>query len=252
MIWLAAVSFLAGALTVAAPCVLPLLPVVVGGSIARSPSSNGATEPSWHRPIIVAAALAVSVVAFTLLLKTTTALLGVPQTVWQIVAGGIVVLLGLILVFPHAWDGLMIRTGLSARTGATLDRSSRRRGIAGDILLGAALGPTFSSCSPTYALLVATILPASFGDGLLYVSLYAVGLAATLLAIAFVGQALVRRLGWLTRPDGWFRRATGILLIAVGIAVIFSLDRTLQAWILEQGWYEPIERFERSLFGSTG
>src|SRR5690606_11627264 len=115
----------------------------------------------WYRPVVVAAGLAISVVAFTLLLKATTALLGVPQLVWQIIAGGVLVLFGITLLWPRAWERAMLATRLQARAGAALDRSSRRGGIAGDLLLGAALGPTFSSCSPTYAFVVAAVLPTS-------------------------------------------------------------------------------------------
>ena len=191
----------------------------------------------------------VPVVVFTLLLKATTALLGVPQFVWQLIAGGILVLFGLTLVFPRLWERVMEITGLQNRANLALNRSHSRGGIGGDILLGAALGPTFSSCSPTYALILATVLPVSFAEGLLYIVVYALGLAITLLLVAFLGQAFARKLGWLSNPSGWLRRTVGILLIVVGLAVIFGLDKQFQAFVLEQGWYDPIEQFERSITG---
>jgi cytochrome c biogenesis protein CcdA len=242
-------SFVAGILTVAAPCVLPLLPVIVGGSIVRTDADAAVAERQWYRPVVIASSLAVSVVVFTLLLKATTALLGVPQFVWQVIAGGILVLFGLTLLFPRLWERVMELTGLQNRANAALDRSHRRGGIGGDILLGAALGPTFSSCSPTYALILATVLPVSFAEGLLYIVVYAIGLAVTLLLVAFLGQAFARKLGWLSKPGGWLRRTVGILLIVVGLAVIFGLDKQFQAFVLEQGWYDPIEQFERSITG---
>ena len=110
----------------------------------------------------------------------------------------------------------MTATGLQNRANAALDRSYRRGGFWGDLLLGAALGPTFSSCSPTYALIIATVLPVSFGVGVLYIVAYALGLALMLLLVAFLGQAFARKLGWLANPTGWFRRVIGILLIVVG------------------------------------
>ena len=248
MLTLLLVAFVAGVLTTAAPCVLPLLPVIVGGSIVRG-SGGAQSAAAWRRPLLIATGLAVSVIAFTLLLKATTALLGVPQFVWQIVAGGIVVLFGIILVFPQLWERLMLVTGLQARSGAALDRSTRVGGPAGDLLLGAALGPTFSSCSPTYALIVAAVLPASFGEGLAAIVAYALGLAITLLLVALLGQSFARKLGWLNRPDGWFRRIVGIIMILVGIAVIAGLDKAAQTFVLEQGWYAPIENLERTLLG---
>lgn len=240
-------GFVAGVLTVAAPCVLPLLPVIVGGAAARTSADAETARRQWYRPLLVATGLAVSVVAFTLLLKATTALLGVPQVVWQVIAGGIVVAFGLTLVFPRVWERIMLATGLQARSGEALDRASRRGGPIGDLLLGAALGPTFSSCSPTYALIVAAVLPVSFAEGLGAIIAYAIGLAAALLLVAILGQAFARRVGWLARPDGWFRRVVGILMVLVGIAVIAGLDKALQTFILDQGWYAPIEQLEQQL-----
>ncbi|MDF2461535.1 MAG: cytochrome biosis protein, partial [Candidatus Saccharibacteria bacterium] len=73
-------SFFAGVLTVAAPCILPLLPVIIGGTLVR----DGEKGKPWVRPVLIAAGLAVSVVVFTLLLKATTLLLGIPQVLWQV------------------------------------------------------------------------------------------------------------------------------------------------------------------------
>jgi cytochrome c-type biogenesis protein len=242
-------SFVAGVLTVAAPCVLPLLPVIVGGSIARTDTDAAIAQRQWFRPVVIAASLAASVVAFTLLLKATTALLGVPQFVWQLVAGGIVLLFGLTMLFPVLWERLMTATGLQRRANAALDSSYRRSGVGGDILLGASLGPAFSSCSPTYALIIAAVLPVSFAEGLVYIVVYAVGLAVALLLVALLGQAFARRLGWLSSPSGWFRRLIGVLLVVVGLAVILGLDKQLQTFILDQGWYDPIQRLEEGITG---
>jgi cytochrome c-type biogenesis protein len=235
----------AGVLTVAAPCVLPLLPVVVGGSIVR----DGDERRARWRPYVIAASLAASVIVFTLLLKATTALLGIPPQVWQVIAGGIVILLGVDLVYPRLWDRLSTALGLQSRSGELLDRSVRRQSVGGDILTGAALGPVFSSCSPTYALIVAAVLPVSFGEGVLYVVAYAVGLAGMLLLIALLGRSLVRRLGWLANPDGWFRRTIGVVFIAVGLMVVTGFDKQLQTWILDAGLYDPIARLEEVIGG---
>jgi len=51
-------------LTILAPCVLPLLPVILGASVEDS-------KDKW-RPYIIIAALSVSIIIFSLLLKATT------------------------------------------------------------------------------------------------------------------------------------------------------------------------------------
>lgn len=242
---LAILSFIAGVLTVAAPCILPLLPVIIGGTITTE--DKPASRKAWFRPLVIVGSLAGSIILFTLLLKATTAFLGIPQMVWNIIAGGIVLLFGFNLLFPVWWEKLMLITGLYRKSNQLLGASYKQKGLSRDILLGAALGPVFSSCSPTYALIVAAVLPASFAQGFVYLVFYALGLAAILLVIATTGQSAVRKLGWLSNPNGWFRRTIGILFIIVGVAVMLGLDRTFQAFVLEQGWYDPIMKLEQRL-----
>jgi cytochrome c biogenesis protein CcdA len=219
--------------------------VIIGGAVLDAAKDK--PERQWLRPVLIAASLAVSVVAFSLVIKGTTALLGVPQAVWQVLSGVIVVLLGIYFLWPHLWEIFALKSGVVNRSNAALSMAYRRRGWASTILIGAALGPVFSSCSPTYALIVATILPASFGQGLLYLAAYALGMSATLLLIAYVGQAFVVRLRWLANPNGWFKRIVGVTFILVGLAVVLGLDKDLQAFVLERGWYDPISDLEQRL-----
>lgn len=198
---------------------------------------------------MIALSLAASVVLFTLLLKATTALLGVPQFVWQVIAGGIVLLFGVTMLFPRLWERVMTSTRIQSRANTAMDRSYRRGGVGGDILLGAALGPTFSSCSPTYALILAVVLPVSFAEGVTYIVAYALGLSATLFLVGLLGRGFAKKMGWLANPSGWLRKTVGVLLILVGIAVIFGLDKQFQAFVLESGWYDPIAEFERFITG---
>ncbi|MDQ5972119.1 MAG: Sulfite exporter TauE/SafE family protein [Patescibacteria group bacterium] len=238
-------SFIAGVLTIAAPCVLPLLPVIVGGSLVENDEEKSTHQ--WLRPLVIALSLALSVVSFTLLIKATTVLLGVPQIVWQVVSGLIVIALGINYVWPKAWEVLSSRSGLFTTSNAALGKAYKHKGLWGAILIGVALGPVFSSCSPTYALIVATILPVSFAQGLIYLIAYALGMSITLLLIAYLGQVFLSKLRWLSNPNGWFKKLVGILFITVGIFVLFGVDKKIQAYVLEQGWYDPISNIEKRL-----
>lgn len=236
-------SFIAGILTVMAPCVLIFLPVILGGSIVGDASARGRRL----RPLVVTGSLLVSIVVFTLLLKATTLLLGVNQTVWQVVAGGIVILLGVHYLGVPVWEKITARLSLSATANRELSSANRRSGVTGAILTGAALGPVFASCSPTFAFIIAAVLPADLILGLIYLATYALGMAAVLLAIAYLGQAVLAKLRILNNPKGWFFRTIGIIFIIVGMFVITGIDKNVQAFVLEQGWYDPITRIENDL-----
>ena len=219
-------ALVAGVLTTLAPCVLPLLPVVVGGSLGAG------TLHGPRRALIVTAGLAASVVLFSLLLKATTALIDIPMQVWAGLSGGLLVALGLINLFPRLWEWVAERLDLMQRSTGRLAGARGRNGTVGALLTGAALGPVFSSCSPFYAYIVVTALPAEPAWGLVLLLAYTAGLSVTLLAVALLGQRLIARLGWAADANGWLRRGLGLVFIAVGLAVMTGLDRALQTWIV--------------------
>ena len=228
-------AFIAGILTTLAPCVLPLLPVIVGGSIGK-PSAE-----ARKRAYLIAASLGASVIIFTLLLRATTALIDIPALTWQLVSGIILIALGVVSIFPKLWDAFSAKLSLQRRSNQQLVAARKRGGTAGAILTGAALGPVFTSCSPLYLYVIVAVLPASFAEGVVLLLAYAVGLCGTLLLVSLLGQRVIGKARWIANPNGNFKRVLGIIFILVGVAVILGLDKDLQFWILE---YSPIRLWE--------
>ena len=215
------ISFIAGVLTVLAPCILPLLPVIVGGSLSG--------EASPRRALTIVLALGASVFLFTLLLKATTAFIAVPAIFWQLVSGGLLVFFGLAMFLPSLWDSIPGVQALYKSSNRLVGSGYKRQSIWGDVLIGAALGPVFSSCSPTYFVILAAVLPAHFATGIEYLLAYVLGLCLFLFVIAYAGQRLVSWLGVASSSGSWFRKVIGALLIIVGVAVIFGWDKELEA-----------------------
>ncbi len=239
-------AVLAGVLTTLAPCVLPMLPVIVGSSVVGTGGQTDSERPAARalarrRAYVITASLGASIAVFTLLLKVSTALIGIDAQVWAYISGVILIGLGLIGVFPALWDTISARLSLQSRSSKRLAAARQHDGVGGQVLTGAALGPVFASCSPLYAYVIVTVLPAQIGYGLMLLAAYLVGLCATLLAVSLAGQRLVRNMKWIADPHGWFRRALGIMFIIVGIIVLTGLDKTLQAWIIENSPIRPWE-----------
>ncbi len=233
------ISFIAGILTAIAPCVLPLLPVIVGGSVASGERTRAYT---------ISLSLGVSVILFTLLLKASTVLINIPQSFWEIFSGAILIVFGLIMVFPQLWDSLGFVNLLNRSSNKLLATGYQKNSMWGDVIMGAALGPVFSSCSPTYFVILATVLPASLGMGLLDLFAYALGLSGFLLLIAIAGQKLVDKMGIAIEPSGWFRRGIGALFIIIGLAVSTGAEASAEAWLLNHGL--DLTFIEQKLLGS--
>ncbi len=235
------ISLVAGVLTVLAPCILPLLPVVVGSS---------ASGRSRLTPYVVVGSLAISIIAFTYLLKASTVFIMVPPEIWTYISGGILVLFGIVLVFPTLWERLPGLAKISLTSNKLVGTGYQRKSLWGDVLIGTALGPIFSTCSPTYFVILASVLPASFLLGTVYLLAYVFGLSVVLLLIALLGQRFSDRLNAFSDSRGWFKKCIGILFITLGLLIITGLEKRVETAILDSGFFD-ITKFENKLLERT-
>lgn len=228
------ISVVAGFLTVLAPCILPLLPIVIGST------GNGKKGVS-RRSVTVILSLAVSVVVFTLLLKATTALIAIPQSFWQYFSGIIISIVGVAMIFPALWSKVPFISKLSVSSNKAVGSGYQQHSVAGDVLIGSALGPVFTTCSPTYLFIIASILPASFAVGLVYLFGFVVGLVVALLLIAYFGEritgALMKKMG---TAEG-IKKIFGVLILIVGLAIMTGYDKKLETAILDAGYGATIQ-----------
>ncbi|MDF2379819.1 MAG: cytochrome c biogenesis CcdA family protein [Candidatus Gracilibacteria bacterium] len=222
------IAFAAGFLTVLTPCVLPILPVVLGSSLSGT--------DKW-RPLIISGSLMASVFVFTLVLKATTLLITVPNSVWATISGVVVLIFGFALTFPNQWSALSVKLGFE-KSQELLQSASREEGSKGLVLLGVALGPVFASCSPTYAIILAVVLPQSLATGITALIMYCLGLLVPLLIIGYGGRQVLGKFKWFADPSGWFRKGMGVLLIVVGLMIVTGIDKQIESAILDAGWID--------------
>lgn len=233
------ISLVAGVLTVLAPCILPLLPVIVGRSLTDSTLSK-------RRLFVVVTSLGLSIIIFTLLLKASTLFIDVPQDFWKWFSGGIIFIFGLVSLFPELWEKLSFTAVISQKSNVVMTQGFKKDTIWGDIVVGASLGPIFSACSPTYFVILATVLPVSIPLGILYLFTFSLGLALSLVFIALIGQKIVNKLGIASNPRGWFKRILGLIFIIVAIGIVSGYDKKLQISILDAGFLD-VTKIEQKL-----
>jgi len=232
------ISILAGVLTILAPCVLPLLPVIVG-------TSDGSKRKVSRQSITVILSLSVSVILFTLLIKATTLFFTIPESFWQWFSGSVLIILGIVTIFPKLWSNIAFIQSIHKVSNKSLGSGYQKKSIYGDIVVGASLGPVFTTCSPTYFFILATVLPASLLTGMIYLFGFTFGMALSLLFVAYLGQKMTQKIVAKEKTIDVVKKGFGILFIIMGLVFITGYDKKLSTLILDSGYGATINLEER-------
>ncbi len=216
----------AGVLTVLSPCVLPILPVVFG-----SASGQGRLAP-----VALAGGVALSFTAVGLFIATVGFSLGLEASVFQRIAGLLLIVLGLVLLVP--WLQARAEAALAPLSAWASERTGRvsGAGVWGQAGLGLLLGAVWSPCvGPT---LGAASLLASQGRDLAAAGLtmlaFGLGAAAPLLLIGTASRATLARVrGGLGKGGRWGKRLLGGGMVTAGLLALTGLDRVLETVLVE-------------------
>ena len=234
--WLVGLSLLAGMLTVLAPCVLPLLPVIIGTSLDSSGKRNN------RKPLVIVWSFSISVLLFTLGLRQAVLSLWLHPDAIVRVAAVVIIVFGIFLLFPNLRKKIAEKTWLESKTWWMIAKT--KWWPRSNILLGVVLWPVLNSCSPTYGFLIGTVLPGSFYYGLVNIIAYVVGLAIVLLAIAYGGRRVIKNLRRASNPTGLFKKIIALLLILVWTAVYTGVDKDIEARLYEKWLVIDTTQFE--------
>jgi cytochrome c-type biogenesis protein len=224
-------SFVAGALSILSPCVLPLLPIVLGAA---------ALEQKWG-PVALAAGLSTSFVAIGLFVATIGFSIGLDADVFRYVAAVFVIAVGVVLMVPRLQTGLAVASGPMAnwayqRLGGLSSGGLNSGGLAGQFGVGVLLGAVWSPCvGPTLG--AASLLAAQGRDlGQVAVTMFVFGLGAALplLALGLVSrEAMMRWRHRLATAGHGLKAAFGAILVAMGALVITGLDKAVETALVE-------------------
>jgi cytochrome c-type biogenesis protein len=222
-------SLIAGMLTVASPCVLPILPVILG-------RCSGGKQRNL---LFMLLGLGFSLTLITLLMTSPRFL--APELLdfyGNIIAATLLILVGTVMTFQDSWERVMFQLGFKAWGDRLLSKVSGDSNFSADLITGFALGPAFSSCSPTYLIIVATILPQGFFEGFFYFLIFLTSFLFTLYFISGSLLKLVAKQAWVRDFKHPLRRALSFTLILIGLALITHFDKTLERYLVEYGSYQ--------------
>jgi cytochrome c-type biogenesis protein len=219
----AVLALLAGVATVAAPCTLPVLPILLGASVGQT---------SRLRPAAIALGFVVSFSFVALLLNALTRALDFDPNILRNGATVLLAVFGLLMIFPTAYERLASRIS-AISTGPGVPAFANAPGAAGGLALGAALGLVWTPCAGpvlgSILTLIATSKDVAASSTLLVA--YALGAAIPMLAIAYGGQAVTTRIRSVAHFAPMLRQTFGAIVIAVAVATYLHYDTLIVAWL---------------------
>lgn len=228
-------------MTIFAPCALPMLPIIVGGSLKQ-------TRKPRKRALIISASLGLSVFIFSLIIKFSSLLISLDTFFWAKTSGTLLIILGLVNLFPSLWINLTTKLKIVDKSEKNLAKSYQNNSWLEPILTGFALGPVFSSCSPIYLFIISVLLPKSLLTGTINLLAYCLGLSLVLLLLALAGQKLIVKLKWLANPRGWFKIILSLIFIIAGLLIFTGTDKKIEAWVLNNNnWLKNYINLEQKL-----
>jgi cytochrome c-type biogenesis protein len=214
-------ALLAGVLTIAAPCTLPMLPILLGASLGHT---------GKIRPAMIALGFVLSFSFVALLLGWLTQAFDFDPNVLRTVAAALLLGFGLLMIWPAAYHWLTNRVGGYTSEGS---RTVAHPGNLGGFVLGTTLGLVWTPCAGpvlgSILTIVATSKDVAWGSTLMIA--YAVGAAIPMLAIAYGGQAVTTRVRRIARISPRLQQAFGVIVIGFAVAFYFQYDTQIVAWL---------------------
>lgn len=215
-------AFVAGVLSILSPCVLPILPVVLGAA---------ASEHRWGAAPL-AGGLSVSFVAIGLFAATIGYSIGLDTGVFRNTAAMLMIVVGAILLVPRFQVGLALAGAPLANLSRRYVGVARQGGLPGQMLVGLMFGAVWSPCiGPT---LGAASLLAAQGHDLLKVALamfaFGMGAALSLLILGmFSREFLLRWRKQMLSASYGAKMAFGLLFVAIGALILSGFEKTAEA-----------------------
>jgi cytochrome c biogenesis protein CcdA len=225
--------FIAGMATVATPCVLPILPAVLSGSVG-----------SRFRPLAIVAGMAFTFTLMGLLFFTVASITFFTDYLrWLSIF--IIIGMGAVL-FDDDINEVYVRISSSMLNYARehfsfigkISSSAPPEGILGGLFLGMSLGILWIPCvGPILSSVFMYIAESSAGSGniLQGVTLllaYSLGVGIPMLIIAYSGKSVSGRVKWFSRRSHFLKKLSGLILVLVGLMMLFGIDKYLKLLFL--------------------
>jgi cytochrome c-type biogenesis protein len=233
-------AFLSGIVTVASPCVLPVLPFLLSGAVGGR-----------GRPYGIISGFILSFTLFTLLLGAILQALHLPPDATRLISVVLLLAFGVTLLVPALHTVYERFSSQSVgKLGGRIGTQAQSNGFVGGMGVGATLGLLWSPCvGPIMSAVITLALSGTVTAGAFFVTLaFALGTAIPMLAVMLGGRGFLNRVPWLMNNLGSVQRGFGAVMVVFAVGIFFNADRAVQTWFLDTfpNYSDSLTRFENA------
>ena len=212
-------AFLGGILTVAAPCILPMLPILLGANVGQG---------SKRRPLFIVLGFIVSFAAASLVLSAIITHLGLSPNALRYGAIALLFVFSVFLVWPLPFE--LMSAKLSGLINKANQVGQSQSGDTGALLLGLVLGIVWTPCAGPVLGSILTLIATqgSTGQAVILVLAYALGAGVPMLIIAYGSQYVTTKVRGIARYATRIQQIFGVLVFLLALAMIFQYDTVIE------------------------
>lgn len=235
MILLLGFSFLAGIVTILSPCILPILPIVLSGSVGGSKK----------KPLGIILGFILSFTFFTLFLTTLVKLTGISPNILRYIAAAVLLLFGVSLLIPQFQ---LVTEKLFTKLSVFAPKANPNAGFFGGFAIGLSIGLIWTPCvGPILASVIALAATSTVTIGTFLITFaYSIGSAIPMFFIMIGGRQLLNKVPSLMANTVRIQKGFGIVMMILAVAIFLNLDRNFEAIIAQSQYGADLTNIENN------
>ena len=218
-------ALLAGLLTIASPCILPLLPILLGTSLGQK---------SKLRPIFIILGFIIVFTSAAIILSLLVKYTGLNPNIIRTIGIFILALFGLLLIWSKPFEYVALKftpfiSKVSVKVGVG------NKGNFSALLLGMTLGLIWTPCAgPVLASILTLIaLQKDLLAAAILLLAYAIGVSLPMMLIAFGGQYISKKVLIISKYSRFLEQLFGVIILLLAVAMYFNYDTKIYAFLLQ-------------------
>lgn len=211
-------SFIEGFALIISPCILPILPIILAGSL----------EGNKKKPFGIIIGFVLTFALFTFFSRKLVEYSGIDLSIVRYFSLGLLFLFGLILLSSFLSEQFMLRTQRLMNVGSHFSNNPRG-GFFSGVIFGGLIGVIWTPCAGPIlaAVIVLTVLQKETFNSFLIVLAFGMGAAIPMFLIALFGRLIAEKLNFFKERAILFRKILGVIIILSVLYMLFGENFTL-------------------------